>query len=385
MEWVILELAKTAGASAVSPLSEALKDVDPKIRQKAAEALGEIGADAAPSVPKLAERLHDAAPAVVIASALSLRKIDKHDHGEVSALIGLLTKNDLQLRAGAIWALGEFGEDAGRAVPPLMEILANGNPETAGITARTLGLLGPAARPAIPLLIGRLESHDPQSLMFTMQALSRFGEDAKAAIPKLLQLAEKEEQMWGSISALSLMGTNAVPGLVELYRHGEHRQQSSSAARAFMKMGPMAAAAVPALVESLVSESTGETARAAMALGSMGEKAKVAVPRLTELTHDKDVYVRLRAAEALWRLDRQTNAVLPVMVAELEDWSKDPNALLGRTSDESNQSRQEVAAEVLGEIGPAAKEAVPPLQMMLRSTFDSQKESAAKALKRIIQ
>jgi hypothetical protein len=87
----------------------------------------------------------------------------------------------------------------------------------------------------------------------------------------------------------------------------------------------------------------------------------------------------------LWRLDRQTNAVLPVMIAELETWSRDPNALLGQTSDEHGQSRQQVAAEVLGEIGPAARPAVPLLQMMLRSSFDEQKEAARKALSRIEQ
>jgi len=384
MEWIILELAKTAGTSAVSPLSEALKDADPKIRQKAAEALGEIGPDAMPAVPKLAATLHDATPAVVIASAVSLRKIDKHNHGEVSALIGLLTGKVPQIQAGAIWALGEFGEDSAEAVQPLMKTLESGNSETAGITARTLGLIGSAAGPAIPLLIDRLKIDDPQIRMFTMEALGRFGEDAKAAIPKLLQLADRDEQMWGAISALSSMGTNAVPGLVELYRQGEGGKHSS-AARAFMKMGPKAAAAVPALVEDLDSESTGRNAQAAMVLGCIGEKAKVAVPRLTELIHNADVHVRLRAAEALWRLDRQTNAVLPVMMAELEDWSKDTNALRGLTEDEHGQSRQQVAAEVMGEIGPAAKAAVPFLRMMLRSSFDSQKEAATNALKRIIQ
>jgi HEAT repeat protein len=382
VEWIILELAKAAGASAVPPLLDALVDVDSKLRQKSAEALGEIGADAKLSVPKLTQALHDSAPAVVLTSALSLRKIEKHDHGEVSALIGLLTHNDPQVRGGAACALAEFGEDAGEAVQPLMKLLKNSDPDSAGLAARTLGLIGPSARPAIPLLIASLNTGDEHALMFSMEALGHFGEDAKAAIPKLLELAEKREQAWGAISALSSMGTDAMPGLVVLYRDGEHAQRFQ-AARAFMRLGPKAAAAVPALVEDLTPESSGRAAWAALVLAGIGEDAKVAVPRLIELTHDDDVNVRLRAAEALWRLDRRTNAVLPVMVAELTDWSKDHNALLGRTSDEQDQSRQEVAAEVLGEIGPAAKEAVPLLRMMLRSSFDSQKESAAKALEKI--
>lgn len=384
MEWVILELAKSAGPSAVSPLAAALTDAGPKIRQLAAQALGESGAEAVPCVPKLVKALHDPVPAVVIVSALSLRKIDQHDQGEVSALVGLFTTKDPQVRAGAVFALGEFGEDANEAVQPLMKILASDSLETAGMAARTLGLIGPAAHPAIPLLIGRLDSDNLQTLMFTMDALGRFGEEAKAAIPRLLQLAEKQDQMWGAISALSSMGSDAVPGLVELYRNGKNGAYSM-AARGLMKQGTKAAAAVPVLMADLDSDSANRTALAALTLGCIGESAKVAVPRLTELIHDEEAQVRLRAAEALWRLDRQTKAVLPVMVAELKIWAKEPNALLGLTTDGQGQSRQQVAAQVLGEIGPAAKEAVPLLQKMLRSSYETQKEAAAKALKRIEQ
>lgn len=382
VEWIILGISKAAGVSAVSPLCEALNDGGPKTRQKAAEALGEIGADAVSAMPKLVRALHDPAPNVVMVSALSLRKIEKHDHGEVHALTGLLTNEDPQVRVGAVYALGEFGEDAADAVQPLLKVLKSSTPEEAGLAARTLGLIGPLAQPAIPHITNLLNSENPQTLMFSMEALGRFGEDAKAAIPKLLELADRPEQMWGAISALSSMGTDAVPGLVELYRNGK-RGQHSWAARAFMKQGPKAAAAVPALAEDLNSESAGRVALAAMVLGHIGEKAKVTVPRLAKLIHDANPHVRLRAAEALWRLDRQTNAVLPVMIAELEAWSKDPNALLGETSDEHGQTRQQVAAGVLEEIGPAAHEAVPFLRMMLRSSFDNQKEAAAKALNKI--
>jgi len=91
----------------------------------------------------------------MLASALALRKIEHYDHGEVSALIGLLTNKDSEIITAAIWTLGEFGEDAGEAVPPLRKILETAHPETAALVVRTLGLIGPAARPAIPRRIRR--------------------------------------------------------------------------------------------------------------------------------------------------------------------------------------------------------------------------------------
>jgi HEAT repeat protein len=384
MESIILEVAKTAGATTVTPLSTALTDHDPKVRQIASQALGEFGPAAAPAIPNLKVALSDSKPNVVLAAALSLRKIEPHDHGEVTALIKLFASSDPQVRAGAIYGLGEFGEDAAAAVPPLIHILENGDSETAGFAARTLGLIGPPARPAIPRLITLLDGTNPHSLFFTMEALGRFGENAKAAIPKLLELADKKESMWwGAISALSSMGPEATPGLVKVYRDGKHGQHM--VARTFVKQWTNAVAAISTLMENLQSEGAGKIARAAWVLGRLGEPARVSIPRLIELTQHTNPQVRIRAAEALWKLDRQTNTVLPVMIAELKDWSKDPHALDGNTQDEHQQSRQQVAAEVLGEIGPAANEAIPLLQMMQRSSYDTQKKPATEALKKIQQ
>jgi HEAT repeat protein len=73
------------------------------------------------------------------------------------------------------------------------------------------------------------------------------------------------------------------------------------------------------------------------------------------------------------------------MIGELKNWSKDPQAVMGYMTQEFFPSRQETAAEVLGEIGPPASEAVPLLQIMLRSSFDRHKQAAAKALMEITQ
>jgi HEAT repeat protein len=381
-EWVILELAKSASASAVPPLSAALTDAHQRIRQKAAEALGEIGAGAVASVPRLQNLLHDSAPDVVITSSLSLRKIDKRDHGEVTALIGLLTNKDPQIAGRDVFALGEFGAAAAAAVPTLMTTIEDGDPQMPGLVARTLGLIGPAARPAIPRIISLLQSDNPQTLMFSMEALGRLGEFAKAAIPELLDLAEKKEQMVGAIAALSSMGGDALPGLVDLYRHGTN-DQYLWVARAFRAQGAHASAAVPTLMADLQSDRSQRVTTAAWTLGCIGDKAKAAVPRLAELIQDSDPQLRVLAAEALWRIDQQTNAVLRVMIGELSDWSKNPQALISQTTLGFFQPREETAAEVVGEIGPVASGAIPFLQKMSRSSYDSNKEAAAKALNKI--
>jgi len=381
VEWVITELAKAVGPSAVPPLLSALQDPDAKIRQKAAEALGEMESNARSGVPGLTLALHDSDPAVVLVSALSLRKIDPRDHAGVPALITLLSHPNPEVRAGAIVGLGEFGPDAAGAVPPLLKVWDEDPPSLRKYVARTLGLIGQDAGAAIPRLIALLNSQDQQEVAFAAEALSHLGEEAKAAIPKLLTLAEKDEHTWAAFTALAAMGPDAVPGLVEIYRQGDRRHWW--VAKAFMKQGPKAVAAVPALLEELGSDKPRRAALAAMVLGCIGEGAKEAVPRLAELIQDEDPHLRLRAAEALWKLDRRTNAVLAVMVAELDHWAKEPNALIGVAEDANGQSRQQVAAAVLGEMGPAAKEAIPRLQLLRRSAFEEQRNAAVNALHKI--
>jgi HEAT repeat protein len=383
-EWIILELAKRAGTSSVPHLLLALKDPDPKVRQKAAEALGELGSRASPAVQMLTEALHDPDPGTIITVALSLRKIEQRNHGEVQSLVTLLAHTNTEVRAGAAYVLGEFGPDAALAVQPLLSLLDRDDPNTAGLVSRTLGLIGPAAKPAIPRMIALLSSKtNAENQMLTMEALGHFGENAEAAIPKLLELAQQDpEQTFGAVSALSQIGTNALPGLIELYSDGDHRQRSC-VERAFLKLGTNAAPAVAAVFRALTDEPTRGVAHAALILGSIGEPARIAIPRLVELTQIDDPNVRLRSAEALWRLDRQTNTVLPVLIHELESWATEPNALISRKGDEFGQSQEEIAAGILREIGPSAHEAIPLLQVMLRSSFNELKESAAAALSEI--
>lgn len=146
-----------------------------------------------------------------------------------------------------------------------------------------------------------------------------------------------------------------------------------------------AAAAVPYLRKDLTSEKTGVVVVAAMTLGAIGEPAKPAAPELLALLKSsQDAHVRLRVAEAVWRLDRNTNMVAPVMIAELANWSRQTNALHSQTVDSYGESRQQVAARVLGEIGPAAREAIPFLQVMSQSSFDAQRIAAATALKSVM-
>lgn len=203
----------------------------------------------------------------------------------VPVLAKLLAHGNAEIRAGAAVTLGEFGSESGEAVPALLRTLEDANPQVRAMSARSLGMIGPAARPAIPRLIVRLDDASGEVLMWTANALGQFGENAGEAVPKLTEFAAREDgsARW-AIEALAGMGTNAVPGLAKLYRNAE-RGNRHFVAKALMKLGTKASAAVPVVAADLTSESVGRVVMAAHVLGRLGEDARVALPRLMQLGH----------------------------------------------------------------------------------------------------
>jgi HEAT repeat protein len=94
---------------------------------------------------------------------------------------------------------------------------------------------------------------------------------------------------------------------------------------------------------------------AAIALGNLGPDAQPAVPALIHSgLWDEDPAVRVEAAMALWKIDHRGPLVLHVLIKALDD----PNELICW-----------IAAERLGELGSAAREAIPALRQALQRDF----------------
>ena len=350
-EETLATVCKAVGDGAVPALTNALTSRNPKLREKAAEILGEIDPPAKAAIPLLRQRLNDPQPKVVMWSAMSLRKIDGHGDGAVPVLVNLLTNPLPDMRGMAAVALGEFGADASPAMPELIRCLDDADLQVRTMAARTIGLVGTSAR--------------------ATSGVGLHGTNTANAIPKLKVMAQGEEvsASWG-MDALSAMGPNAAPILAEIYRTADGRRRLS-AARALMKLGPDADEAVPTLMADLQGTNTGRAVLSAEILGHLGDKGRVALPQLEELLQHQNVRVRVRAAGAIWKLDGRTNDVLPILLAALQDESINRGAA------------RRFAAEALGDMGPAAKDAVPLLQAMLNDRQSGLPQAASEALDKI--
>lgn len=227
-----------------------------------------------------------------------------------------------------------FGPDAAPAVPALVEMLHDRSRTYRNSVANMLCAVGPAAKGAVPDLVKMLEEKSPRDPHQVIRVLCAIGPDAKAAIPAIRRvtrayLTSKDEpgnQLWHYKS-------------VEFYD--------------FHQLGPDV---VPMLLDTIELFDTWPGGLSEIAvvncfgsLRELGPAAKDAAPRLARLLKHEVPQFRIEAARTLWKVEKDP-AVVPVLVAIVK-------------GDDHKLARK--AAEALGEIGPAAKEALPALKALL--------------------
>jgi HEAT repeat protein len=160
-----------------------------------------------------------------------------------------------------------------------------------------------------------------------------------------------------------------VPSLIECLGDAGSSKRAR-AAEALACAGPAAAAAVPALSRALDDKDVVLCAEAAHALGKIGRSAQPAIPALRRVVKSKkyDYWVRVAAAKALLNIDPHPTDLVASLLEVLRD--------------QTDENRW-FAADVLGELGPDARSAVPALKEALDSDSYTLRESAAKALQKL--
>jgi HEAT repeat protein len=191
---------------AVPILAELLRDDDKYVRQSAAEALGKIGPRAESAIPSLLGALRDDEKHVRSAAATTLAGMKGHATDVLPALIGALRDEDDFVRRRVAQALGEMGADAEPAVPALIEALRDDKWIVRTNAARALGQLGPAAAEAVPALIDALNDENRSMRRYATQALGNIGLKAKDAVPALTKLLDDTSLKWEAEMALRKIG-----------------------------------------------------------------------------------------------------------------------------------------------------------------------------------
>lgn len=235
----------------------------------------------------------------------------------------------------------------GELVGALMRQDASGRTAAAAVLAK----MQPVT--AIPWLVGLLTT--PQ-------------ESRRKAVTLAL---EKIDPHW----ARSEQTKGAVPKLVEALTNGD-RTVRLAAAAVLGTLRPGGRAPVWELAQVLTDNRAPLRAAAAEVLGTIGPEAQAALPGLVAALTDATNDVRREATAALekiapqWRQSEAVRTALPGWVAAIKD-------------ERLSVSLRTVVIEVLGQVGPEAKGAVPELVAVLSDAQSSVRTAAPRALEKI--
>jgi HEAT repeat protein len=256
-------------------------------------------------------------------AAAALRDLSAAEVGpHAAALADAFEREPSRLvREKIAWAIGN-AETA--AVPLLPRLLAAYRREPDGDVKRTLLRTFTHARPSTPEVVDLLvaELKEPILGKLAVGALGALGPTARPAVPALVAVLggdDSSSRISGAISLGSILeaspispgGADPLPAAVAALSRslGDlHLTVRQEAAQALGKIGPAAAASIPALIAVLELEDDDNSDSsvhryAAWSLGKLGKLALPAVPALRRCyENDPDLFTRKAAAAALGKL-----------------------------------------------------------------------------------
>jgi HEAT repeat protein len=384
-------VGKGAGTAAdVAPLVASLKSADAAARIDAAEELGLIGAAAEAALPALAGVLEDTSPLVRVAAAGGLGRIDPKNDKAVPALTAALKSGDPKVRREAALTLGDLAPEARAAVPALAAALGDTDANVRWAVVEALGRYRSAARPNIAALAGLLKDPDPDLRGAAADALGWIGHRrANAALIAALKDAQPNVRWAVAVALTRIGGPGAEAGAPEIIRVMESSTGTDwhtcyPCYRHLASLGPAARNVLPAVEKRFETDRRIPNLLAALGskkvvsyyanqlkdkdaqaryyavlhLGLVGTEAEAAVPALTELLKDPKLSRQAEWAIALIRKKGKERLPALIKIYETKELRFD-------------EWIRKLSADILGWMGPDAREAVPTLEAVLNDREQS--------------
>jgi len=310
------------GPKAVPALVEALGHESREARGLVAEALGALGADAAPAVPALAKLLADDSRTVRMRAADALERIGPKAEAAVPALVAVAAA-------------------PGAPDPRFPTVMRLPGPKVAAV--RALVAVGPAGRAAA-----------------REKVAPALAEEYKAAQPD-----PGEGPALDALYYLMADAAVAAPAVRDYVRRRERTWDQDRVAPALLALGPAGCKAF----EDLLADPKIDRVVLLSALANerkSGGRSDLTplVPALLRAMHDPDRRVRGAAGTVLYSLGEKTPPeAIDLLAARLPDPDPGWSEAFGRVGRPAVRPH---AVDCLQEIGGAAKDALPALRALTR-------------------
>jgi HEAT repeat protein len=383
--------------------------------------LGQIGPPAKAAVPELKKLLDHQQTIVKADAAEALLRIDPESKKQgVAVLMELLRQKQAGLNLiAASGALLQNGVPVNELFP-LLQQYVKVHPGNKQALVATL-VSGPQPlKEAAPILRELTKDANGSVRNEAVLALARVDGQDKDVVTELRAMLGQASFPWRdrAVAALGALGPSAkdaLPQLMELWRapsttpdaqaryadailavDKEKGKSVLEALRSQARAGPAYQrfavlrvlakhdAKNPELLRDLLELSHDQTPYyAGMAfdvMGELGPQARSAASELRAAVKDANVIKRAKAAAALWKIEGKSDELIPVLTAALSE--RDPNPP-GAYYNGVQRTGAIAAAAALGDIGPAARDALPALRQAMKLGNLPLKQSAVAAIARI--
>ncbi|MCE9554930.1 MAG: HEAT repeat domain-containing protein [Planctomycetes bacterium] len=244
---LLLVQARTAASEAlydghtVPHWQAALKDSDPKVRRRAAYALGYLGPAAAPAVPALSDALGDRQLEVAWYAADALGHIGPAAAPAVEGLVKVIEESpgDTVLRRNAVIALGRIGPGAKGALSVLEKTLKSEDAETRVATAEALGKISRHESSQKVLIAELKPAGGPGPLAAALALRGSKSADVANALIAVLDSPDADLRR-AATETLSLCGVSAIVPLISAVEDKAQSRTSQTRVAAVDALGRIA-------------------------------------------------------------------------------------------------------------------------------------------------
>lgn len=292
-------LATSAAVDPLPDLIRALRARPAMERLRAAKDLGRLGWLAREALPALVTAVGDDDPKVREAAAHAVGQMGPD---ALSAIVALLLHHDKYVRRNAVWSLGKLGPLARPALADVCRSLKDPDPRTASGAAQALGNMGADGCDAVPQLAEAMRGTNIVLCRLAAKALSQIGPPALATLIAHLQHADPfvRGESALAIGWIGVAARSAVPFLAQLVR-GPRSFPRRPVQADDDTNGPCSGSITPPhgpITEAMTAEDNCRV-YAAQALGRIGPTAAAAVGDLKDATRSGFESLRQAAEQAL--------------------------------------------------------------------------------------
>jgi HEAT repeat protein len=235
-------------AIGVDGLVEMLGDDDAVSRSAAVQALGQMGAKAAPAVPALIARLGDLSMQMAVMDALG--KIGPASTPAVPRLLELSETGANDVKATALTAFAGIGHAAAAALPQIYAGLRDPSSEVRAPAVLALAGVESDEGKIIAALTAAVGDESGRIRRPSAQALTKYRERARPAVPGLVAMLERDGDRPVALDALKAIGGGTVPDWLKALAVKDPKVRVF-ACESLAKLGPEAKDATARLRELL--------------------------------------------------------------------------------------------------------------------------------------